>query len=214
MKNSYEEFFAYFRIADKRNAVKWAMKKIEEGEITIEELYEDILKTALYSIDECFENSEDCIWREHVKTAIVRTIVECCYPYVLKRAEKEMFLTKPKVLIVCPEKELHEVAPRMASDLFILNGFDSIFVGGNTPRPQIHSAIRIEKPAIMVISVTDYYNISEAEKLIEEIIKDISETKIYVAGRAFERNPDLIKTMSCGYLDCFRKISSLKSEVV
>ena len=63
------------------------MELLENKEISIIELYENVLTMALYDID-CQEGDIECIWKEHVQTSIVRTIVELVYPYVLKEKEE------------------------------------------------------------------------------------------------------------------------------
>lgn len=212
MENYLKEFLTFFDQENKEECVKWALGKMEDKTFSIEYLYEEILKEALYTIDNCREDSHDCIWKEHIKTAIIRTIVECCYPYVVEAAGK---VTKngEKVLIVCPEKELHEVAPRMAADIFVLNGYQGIFVGSNTPRLQALAAVKLEKPDYLVISVTDYYTVSEAKKMIDLIKSETNHLKIILAGRGFARNPEVFNDLGVdGYLGSFRDIGELKKE--
>lgn len=190
MKYKKEEFMDYFHKNNKKEAVEWALSALERSEITMEELYVDVLLEALHSIDECEEGNPECIWNEHVKTGIVRTVVECCYPHLLSRL-KVLGKEHGKVILLCPEKELHEMGSRMAADFFLLAGYKSIFIGANTPREQALSAIKIERPEYLVISVTDYYLLSEAKKLLELIRPHLGKTKVLLAGRAFDRNPSV-----------------------
>ena len=118
------------------------MELLENKEISIIELYENVLTMALYDID-CQEGDIECIWKEHVQTSIVRTIVELVYPYVLKEKEETK---KDKVLVVCPTEEHHEIGAKMAHDFFLLQGYDSTFIGANTPLTVILAACEFVKP--------------------------------------------------------------------
>lgn len=163
MDKYYDEFIKIFNINDKDECLFYCMEGIEKGNFTIPQLYEGILMPALYSIDKCPISDPGCIWKEHLKTAIVRTIVEGIYPYIIKLGREQAPVNK-KIILVNPEREYHELGLRMTSDFFQLNGYDTVFVGTNTPRMQIYEAIRFEKPDYVAISVTDYYLIFEAKK--------------------------------------------------
>ena len=110
-----------FNEEDKERFVSIALNAIENNEIDIPFLYEEVLKMLLYSIDEC--TTDDCIWREHRKTSMVRTVIECMYPYVIKIKNETKSLNK-KVLLICPEKEYHEIGLRMIDDFLQMNGYE------------------------------------------------------------------------------------------
>ena len=91
MNKKYLKLIEHIHNEDRRNAVTLALELLDSKEISIVELYEDVLTMALYDID-CQEGDKECIWKEHVQTSIVRTIVELVYPYVLKEKEETTLL--------------------------------------------------------------------------------------------------------------------------
>jgi methanogenic corrinoid protein MtbC1 len=97
------------------------------------------------------------------------------------------------VIVVCPPEELHEIGARMVTDFFTLLGFDAIFVGANTPQADILEAIGYVKPQYIAISVSNYYNLVAARKMISGIyeLREMTgaDFKIIVGGLAFEQNP-------------------------
>lgn len=192
---------------NKDKSVQLALKGLSEGKITIPFLYEEILRPALYSIDEC--QDDDCIWQEHVRTSIVRTIIEAAYPFVIEEKQK-IAPNGLKVILVCPEKEYHEIGLRMMADFFSLNGYESIFIGTNTPKDQVLYAVNRLEPDYLAISVTDYYLLFEAKKMVEKI-KSISElNKVIVGGRAFKINRQLLEEIGGDiYLECYQDIVNL-----
>ena len=144
---------------NKDKSVKLALEALNTGKITIPFLYEEILKPSLYNIDEC--KDDDCIWKEHVRTSIVRTIIEVAYPYVIEQ-KQGVVSNGLKVLLVCPEKEYHEIGLRMMADFFSLNGYEAIYIGTNTPKEQVLYAVNRLEPDYLALSVTDYYQIGRA----------------------------------------------------
>lgn len=210
MNRYYDEFMELFSNNLMDRCVIWAMELVKEEKLTIPELYTDILIPALYSIDDCPESDPGCIWDEHVKTSIVRTIIEVLYPTVIELWEKTN-KNDTKIVLTCPEKEFHEIGLRMMADFFKINGYQVIYVGSNTPRKQIWEVIRSEKPEYVGISVTDYYLLSEAKKIIERIKVECSkDIKILLGGQAFRNNPHTVEDFGGDlYIENYNDVLSL-----
>ncbi len=207
------EFMKHFNNNYKDKCVNFTLNGIKNNFFTIPQLYEEILTPALYSIDECPEDDEDCIWQEHVKTSIVKTVIECVYPEIIKQ-KKEIKHLGIKVVLACPEQEYHEVGLRMISDFFSLNGYESIYIGSNTPRDQVSLAIEKENPKYAAISVTDYYLLFETQKLIKEIRKKSKDSiKIILGGSAFQKNMNSFNLIGGDlYLKSYEDIVKLKED--
>lgn len=202
---------AIFEALDRENkdmCIELALEAVVNNVFTIPELYEGVLKTALYAIDEC--QDEDCIWKEHVKTSIVRSIIECMYPQVIKLKRQAEPINK-KVVLTCPEKEYHEIGLRMADDYFNILGYETIFVGTNTPKHQVLNAVLRTRANYLAISVTDYYLLFEAQKMIQGV-KDVSKSlKVIVGGIAFKENSSSISLIGGDiYFETFEDFVKLR----
>ena len=108
------------------------------------------------------------------------------------------------MIVACPTEELHEIGARMVADFFTLCGFHSTFVGANTPQSDILEAIEYVKPVYIAISVSNYYNLVAAHKLVQKI-REVREStgiefEIIVGGYAFEQNPEMGKKMGSDLL--------------
>lgn len=213
MEKYRDEFINYLNAEDKESCVKFALDLIHRKIVNISCLYEEILAPALNSINSCPDDESDCIWKEHTKTSIVRTIIECCYPIVVQEMHQKKKLDI-EVLVLCPENELHEIGARMASDFFLLNGYDSTFVGSNAPKEQIKAVIARKKPRYIAISVTDYYNLVAAKNTIQFAKQSIdSEVKILVGGTAFLKNMDSVSRIGADlYIETYEDIRRLGEE--
>ena len=211
MNRHFFSFMEHFEKKDKDACVEFILKGLDEGLFTLPQLYEEILTPALFTIDECQNEDEGCIWNEHVKTGIVKTIIDAIYPKVIdiKRMTAPLGI---KILLACPEMELHDVGLRMMADLFAMEGYEPIFVGANTPRDQVSIAIQIEKPKYVAISVTDHYHLSEAKKLIEHIRSSHgSSIAIILGGRAIKNNQELFNTLDGDlFMDSYADIIKLR----
>ena len=211
----YNEFLEYIDKEDKEKCVEFVLSKLNNKELDVSTLYKEILEPSLNRFY-CDVNEEKlCIWKEHVRTSIVRTLIELCYPYILKeRKEKNIKISNQKVFIGCPAEEYHEVGARMIADIFVLNGFDAVFVGANTPREEIRDAINSLKPKYIGICVTNYFTLVEAEKAISLIKQHTDfDGKIIVGGSAFQNSPENYKKIGADILiQSFEEIEKLAKE--
>ena len=188
--------------------IELSLESIEKNIYTIPELYENVLKTGLYSIDYC--SGDDCIWKEHIKTSIVRSVIECLYPYIIKLKKSAKPVNK-KVVLACPEKEYHEIGLRMVDDFFSILGYQSIFIGANTPKIQVLNAVTRTKADYLDVSVTDYYLLFEAQKMIQ-LVRDVDkDIKVIVGGNAFKENMDSLKSIGGDtYIETFEDLIRLR----
>lgn len=215
MNKFYNEFFNYLEAEDKQGAVKFAVGILESGNIDIVDLYEQVLTPSLYNMTCKKDDKNSCIWREHERTSIVRTIIECCYPHIMKEIEEQSIKIKPgNVLVLCPAEEYHEIGARMVADFFMLCGYKAIFIGSNTPREDLLSSLDYLKPKYIAISVTDYYNLVTAAKTIKELRESSYKNyEIIVGGQAFKKNPEAYKKIGADkFVSTFKDIEMLCKE--
>ncbi len=208
MKEIYDRFSEFLQAEDKSGAILYALDLLDKGSIKIPELYEQVLGPLL-NVMHCPEKDETCIWREHVRTSIVRSIIEVAYPYVIKAKQTPDFvMTGLKVLVVCPTEEYHEIGARMAADFFELAGFSTTFVGANTPEKDILSAVQNLHPQFVAISVTNYYNLFKAKTVIDSILVQDPSIKILLGGSAFQ-DPRHVECVHGCRVDRFADIVAL-----
>lgn len=211
MNNYTEMFMQILERENKEEAVEFAIGLIKKGSIDIVELYSNILKPALNNMQCTLADKNICVWKEHVHTAIVRTIVECCYPYVIAKRDKECVLKRGKVIIVCPPEEYHDLGARIITDYFTICGYDAVFVGNNTPYDDFYNAADKINPDIIAISVSNYYNLVVTKRIIENLRKKLNKkTKIAVGGYAFSRDSKNTSIVGADYyIDTFEDIKEV-----
>lgn len=194
MNELYKELLFYLKNEDKEKALKFCLDSLNNNNINIIELYESFLTPAINSIVDEVIDEDDLIWKEHLRSGIVRTIIESAYPFVLKERDKLGNITDDKVIVMCPRFEDHELGARIVSDFFTIAGYDSVFIGANTPEKTIIKAVNSISPKYISISVTNYYNLISAKKTIEIIRNSIKHEIIFLlGGQAFISNPKSYK---------------------
>lgn len=211
MDEAYNEFSALLEQENKADCVEWALAKVTNHELEIDQLYSEILARALNSLACEDDNKWTCVWREHVKTGIVRTIVECCYPQVLAaRDSRYGGGAGEKVVVLCPTDEYHDLGARMVADFFAIAGFESIFIGSNTPEQAFFSAIELEQPKYVAISVSNPYHLFVTQKIIQKIRVQKNNPIIIVGGLAFQKDPDTYQEVGADlFLNSFADICNL-----
>lgn len=197
MEQLYNDVLKALQEENKVEAVTLCMKALDTEQIGIVDLYTKILSPALIHVMAEYDVDDELIWREHVRSGIVRTIIELAYPHILNQRKP---LNGKTVIVMCPQNEDHELGAKMVADFFKLEGFRSIFIGANTPNITMLKAIEITNPDYLCISATNYYNIVSIKRTIAEIKRETDhDLKFIVGGRAVEANPKVIETIDADY---------------
>ena len=206
----YEEFLELLEAENKQMAVQYALDLMDSEKMDVRNLYVQILTPALNKMECRLDNKNICIWKEHVRTAIVRTIVECCYPYVIKERDKMGSAQNKTAVVLCPPEEYHDLGARMVADFFTLCGWNAIFVGSNTPYEDFYNAAKLIRPDIIAISITNYYTLVVARKIIAELKLLLGNTtKIVVGGYAVRESSGNFETLGADFR--FETIDDIKN---
>ncbi|MCF7930314.1 MAG: cobalamin B12-binding domain-containing protein [Acholeplasmataceae bacterium] len=209
---AYNQFLEYLKKEQKDQAVIYAMSLLEEKKLTIEELYQELLAPSLTTFECDVEDQEVCIWKEHFRTSIIRTILESCYLYIIKRVE-DVKKTEKKIVVFTPSFEYHEIGAIMVSHFLLLEGFDASYIGANTPKDDILSAIKAYHPDFVAMSVTNPYNLVITKQINDEIKKQYPDVKIIIGGQAFVHQNALESIKYDYLLQTLDDIKNLRKEV-
>lgn len=215
MDKLYDQLLSYLQLEDKEKSLGLCLGALKSGQINVVELYEKVLTPGLNNIINEYQDDEDnLIWKEHVRSGIIRTIVENAFPYVLNDKIKYNFNHRENVIVMCPRFEDHELGARMVSDFFTIAGYKVTFIGANTPENTTLKAIEGIKPKYVSMSITNYYNLVAAKKTIEEIKKRNNNIIFLLGGSAFNNNTKIYKDIGGDFLlNNFQDILNLSRKV-
>jgi methanogenic corrinoid protein MtbC1 len=191
MNSYFEHFMKHIENEEKDQAVLFAINLLKTGELSIEDLYLQLLTPSLLYFSCQVDDEEICIWKEHARTSIIRTILEISYLYVIERVKAVNKVNK-SVVVLTPALELHEIGAIMNTHFFMLEGFDASYIGANTPKIEILSAIRAYQPDFIALSVTNPYNLIVTKQTTDEIKKQFPHVGIILGGQAFKDQKALL----------------------
>jgi len=212
MNKHYDQFISLLDAENKDASIEFALSLLEKQEITLEELYLELLAPSLQLFSCQIADKDLCIWKEHTRTSIVRTILECSYPYVIEK-RKQVNLNHKKVVVLCPSEEYHEIGAIIVNHYFLLAGYDSQYIGANTPKQDIILAVRAFKPDYVALSVTNYYNIVITKQITDAIKEAYPSVKVIVGGQAFLQQGALEQVKHDYYLQNVKDVYRLETVV-
>ena len=81
----------------------------------------------------------------------------------------------------------------MVSDFFEMEGWDTFYLGANTPTPALLGTLKERDADLIVISATMTFHLGAVKELIHSIRNDqsLQKVKIIVGGYPFNVAPDL-----------------------
>lgn len=150
--------------------------------VTIEVIYERLLKPTLYRVGELWEQRKISVATEHMASSIVENLLNELY----LQLQPKLHNGKKAILASIPG-EMHQIGVKMVNDVLETNGWETYFLGANVPTNDLISFAKGVKPDLFALSMSLYFNLPELVKLIDEVQHHFPETKVIVGGQGFTR---------------------------
>lgn len=179
MHNKQKDFFNFLIKGDR--AMCSNLAKDIYNKSTLNNLYENIFKKSLYDVGKLWEHNKISVATEHLSSAIIEAIINEYYLSIV--SNKKINKT---VVVACVENEFHQIGIKMISDIFEINGWNSYFLGANTPANELIAYIKTKKPDMLAISLSIYFHLPILENMIGQIRKEFPALTILVGGQAFD----------------------------
>jgi methanogenic corrinoid protein MtbC1 len=174
----YLDYFNALLEGDK-NRCRTVVDRLLEEKTDIIEIYTDLFQKSLYQVGKMWDQSKLSIGDEHLGTEITEELLYYCSSKIVPRNQ-----IKKKALVTCVNKEFHKIGARMAADVFVLNGWETYFLGASTPTKEILKYVEAKKPDIVGLSFSFYINLMKVIDVVREIKHNIPDQKIMLGGRA------------------------------
>ena len=173
----YLDYFNGLLEGDKEKCRK-IIDNLLNAKTSILEIYTDIFQKSLYQIGKMWDQNKLSIGDEHLGTEITEDLLYYCSSKITPRKK-----LNTKALVACINKEYHKLGARMAADIFVLNGWETYFLGASTPTKEIVKYIELKKPEIVGLSFSFYINIMKLIDVLKVIKSRFPAQKIIVGGR-------------------------------
>lgn len=177
-------------LQNKRHEAYQFILQLRGERLSLQDIYLHIFQGSQYEIGRLWQENKITVAQEHYCTAVTQNIMSLLLP--------DIFLTRKnglRMLACCTEGELHELGLRMVTDFFEMDGWDTYFIGANTPIASTLELIRMRQINLVAISTTMTYHVSKVREVIASIRENFqyADLKIIVGGFPFRMSPGLWK---------------------
>lgn len=171
----------------KKSDVIMFVEDLIKNKMTLSELYQEIITPSQYEIGRLWEMNQISVAQEHLATAISQYLMGTLFSRIPLNLPRKH--PCPRIIGVCVGSELHELGLRMLMDLFELHGWDTIFLGANTPVKDLMQMLKTDPVDVLAISVTMISHLPDLLELIP-LVKTLGEKRprIIVGGYPFNQN--------------------------
>jgi methanogenic corrinoid protein MtbC1 len=183
-------YLNYLLQGKRHEAAALILDAVEKG-TRIQDIYLHVFQASQYEIGRLWHTKQVSVAQEHYCSAATERIMSQLYA--------KIFTTERigrGYVGACVGGELHQIGARMVADFFEMEGWDTYYMGANTPAQSILQAISEHNAHVLGISCTMSFHRSGLEELIksvrasEDAPKDL---KIIVGGYSFIQKPELWK---------------------
>jgi methanogenic corrinoid protein MtbC1 len=177
-------------LAGLRHQASSLILRAVEGGAPIKAIYLEVFQPALREVGRRWERNEISIAQEHLATAVTQLVMSQLYPRVFSSERRGRTL-----VATCLGGELHEVGVRMVADFFEMAGWDTYYLGANTPEDAVLGELRRVKADLLAVSVTISAHLGRAATLIDHVRREENPVKILVGGLPFLARPELAREL-------------------
>jgi methanogenic corrinoid protein MtbC1 len=179
IENDYKEFLSCLLEANKQRCSEIAHNYLANNH-SIVELYEYILKKALYEIGQLWEDNIITVASEHIASALVDSILNELYIDIISLNK-----VGKSVVCTCVPNEYHRIGIKMISDVFELNGWNSYLTASNTTLEELNDVLIKLNPNALVVSLSIFSHLPALENMLNSLNDDFPDLTILVGGQAF-----------------------------
>lgn len=177
---TYRRYFEHLIAGRRRPCLEQVAGLLDQG-IDLKILYLDLFRKSLYEIGSLWETGKISVATEHMATAITEHLLTLAYP-VLFNSEH----IGRSAVVSCVANEFHQIGGKMVADIFEVSGWDSFFLGANTPIEQLIEMIQEKKPDVLALSLSVFFNMPQLIAAIEKVRNTDGNLPILIGGQAFQ----------------------------
>lgn len=183
------EFLTALRSGDRHGASNLVLNAVNTGRVPVRDIYLNVFRTSQYEVGRLWSEGELSVAEEHYCTAATQLIMSQLYPHIFSVARRGKTLVATSVA-----GELHELPIRMVADFFEMAGWDTYYLGANTPAPDVVRTVRERKADVVAISATMSRNVKRVKEMVDAL-RATPGPKVMVGGWPFTQDPDLWRSL-------------------
>lgn len=166
---------------DRQEASRLVLAAADQG-VAVRDLYLKLFQPVMREVGRLWQANRITVAQEHYISAATQMVMAQLYPRIFSQAPNGSTL-----VATCVAGELHEIGMRMVADLFEMEGWNTFYLGANTPRMGVVQMLVQEKADMLAISATTASRIPAVRELIATVraTPACAQVKILVGGRPF-----------------------------
>ncbi|GAB4500949.1 MAG: B12-binding domain-containing protein [Anaerolineales bacterium] len=178
------QFLEYLLTGQRQPASHLILQSVEAG-TPLRDIYLQVFQRSQREVGRLWQINQISVAQEHFCSAATQMIMSQLYPRLFTGARKDR-----RLVMACVGGELHEIGARMVADFFEMEGWDTYFLGANTPREGVLRAVSERSADLLALSVTMTFHINEVREMIAALrASPASHTRVLVGGYPFNISP-------------------------
>lgn len=173
----YPQYMKSLLTGDKHECRGVVAQLLQNG-INLKNLYCGYFKRSLYEVGDLWAQQKISVADEHLASAITEDLLTLAYPYLFSRER-----IGKRAVISCIANEYHQIGAKIVADMLEYHGWDTYFLGANTPFEALSSMIDTMHPDMVGLSIAIRSNMPEIHKVIAAIASAHPSLPILVGGQ-------------------------------
>lgn len=158
--------------------------------VRIDDIYRWILQPVQLELGRLWLTNRISVALEHYATAVTQMAMSRLYGRLFTGAHNGR-----RVVAACIGGELHELGLRMVADFLEMHGWDSRYLGANTPLPAIVDTVAAVRADLVALSATMSVYVPDVSLAIEALRSDArtAHVKVMVGGYPFNISQEIFE---------------------
>ena len=168
-------------------AMRLVRDAIAQG-TSIRDLYKYVFEPVQHEVGRLWQTNQINVAQEHYFTAATQLLMSQLYAEITNTPKNGR-----RMVATCIGSELHEIGLRMVTDYFEMDGWDTYYLGANTPTKDILKTLDEFRVDLLAVSATMTYHVPFVKDLIASVraADPKRRTTILVGGYPFNVEPEL-----------------------
>lgn len=180
------QYLALLLAGDRRDASNLVLDAVRAG-VGIRDVYLHVFQRSQYEIGRLWQMNEISVAEEHFCTAATQLIMSQLYPQIFATTRKNR-----RLVAACVGGDLHEIGVRMVADFFELDGWDTFYLGANTPLAGIVLTAQTNRADVVALSATMSFHVPTLAEVVTALKAVMPRPpKILVGGYPFRVETEL-----------------------
>ncbi|MEW6338725.1 MAG: cobalamin-dependent protein [Acidobacteriota bacterium] len=178
---------------DRHTALRMVTEVVDGG-VSVREVYLQVFQPAQREIGRLWQTRRITVAQEHYCTAATQLVMATLYPRLFASPRPRLGWA---FVGTCVSGELHEVGLRMVADMLEMDGWDTTYLGANTPADAVVRMLAERRADVLGISATIASHVGHVEELIGAVrASEVGgRVRVMVGGHPFRTAPGLWRAL-------------------